>query len=573
MHWARVLMVMGGAAMATLGVAGGWVAPVRGAGVAKTAVGAASPNAEVACAGCHAEITARYAKTPMARASGVAMDGVLTGNFKHAASGVEYKVFERAGKLRMSYERVRGRGGSEGDPELKGERELAYFVGSGHDGRTYLYEEAGLWFEAPINYYGMRRVWDMAPNFSGARAMPDALPVDANCLHCHATNLNKPQPTARNRYVDGPFERGGIGCGSCHGDGAAHVASGGKAAIVNPEKLTALRRDSVCLQCHLEGDAAVPHAENSLASFRVGDDLSDHVTYFVKASAQGGGGRAASQYEALLRSACKRASGDKLTCTTCHDPHDSPSAAERVGYFRGKCLSCHTGQAIATHHAEQQDCAVCHMPSRKTTDISHEQSADHDIERRPGAQRARFTRLEATDELVPVGPEKVGDRETGLAYAQLAQHGDQRAGERALRLLQQAERSGADDAELHTQLGFLRQVSGDVAGARQEYVAALTKDANNATALGNLAVMEASIGKVDEAVALLERVARNDPSQMAAGMNLAFLECSVGKKSKALEVLGELRRFNPDDAALHAFLTTGAHGGLHCDLHGSKGGR
>ena len=112
---------------------------------------------------------------------------------------------------------------------------------------------------------------------------------------------------------------------------------------MNPAKLSPARRDSTCLQCHLEGDVAIYRAGRSLAEFRAGDDLADYAVYFVKTSAESGGGRASSQYEALLHSACKVASGDKMTCTTCHDPHGSPSAEERVNYYRSKCLACHSG--------------------------------------------------------------------------------------------------------------------------------------------------------------------------------------------------------------------------------------
>lgn len=171
---------------------------------------------------------------------------------------------------------------------------------------------------------------------------------------------------------------------------------------MNPAKLAPAQRDSVCLQCHLEGDAAIYRAGESLAAYRPGEDLANFVVYFVDARNQEGGGRATSQYEALLRSACKRASGDKLTCTTCHDPHDSPTRDVRVSFYRNKCLACHTGERMAKeHHPELQDCAACHMPTRETTDISHEQLTDHDIERRP--RESSIRNREGPVELVSVG--------------------------------------------------------------------------------------------------------------------------------------------------------------------------
>ena len=164
----------------------------------------------------------------------------------------------------------------------------------------------------------------MAPNFLNAHEMPLTLPVDANCLHCHVSGVAQALPGARNHFAAAPFAHGGIGCASCHGDATEHVQTKGKAPVLNPAKLDAARRDSVCLQCHLEGETAVYRLGHSLATYRPGESLFDSVAYFVHQGEVGPEGRATSQYEALLQSACKRASGDT------DDVHDVPrSARER----------------------------------------------------------------------------------------------------------------------------------------------------------------------------------------------------------------------------------------------------
>jgi predicted CXXCH cytochrome family protein len=526
-------------------------------------------NPDEACASCHKEIYETYERTPMARASGTAMEGLLQGDFFHIASGIRYKVFSRDGRAWMSYDRIDAPQASDERSVLDGEKELLYFIGSGHRGRTYLYEEEGEWFETPINFYGKKQVWDMAPNYGATKTMPAALPVDSNCLHCHASAVQVALPEARNRYPGQPFLQGGIGCSACHGDALKHLKAQGHGPIVNPTKLAVAARDSVCLQCHLEGNVAVYRAGRSLAEFRVGDDLADYVVYAVKASANTGGGRASSQYEALLRSACKLASGDKLTCTTCHDPHSTPGPEERIKYFRDRCLTCHTGAKMATaHHPEQKDCAVCHMPTREAADISHEQATDHNIQRRPQTTSSAVRFLEASeeDDLVPVGKVLAGDREMGLAYAQLAENGNQKDAEKALRLLLRAEKGGASDVELHTKLGFIEQMSGDKSGARKEYADSLKEDPYDATALGNLAVLDAMSGHTADAVDLLRRAVQADPSQITAGLNLAFIECRVGNKKRALEILTGLVRFDPDDPTLRKFLSSGTYAGERCSV-------
>jgi Tfp pilus assembly protein PilF len=321
----------------------------------------------------------------------------------------------------------------------------------------------------------------------------------------------------------------------------------------------------VCLQCHLEGDAAIYRAGRSLTSYQPGQDLSDSVVYFINTARPGFGGRAGSQYEALLRSACKRGSGDRLTCTTCHDPHGSPPPEERVSFYRGKCLSCHSGATFAReHHPEQQDCAVCHMPTRKSEDISHEQLTDHDIEARP--HTTVLSSFDQSANMVPVGNVIAGDRELGLAYAQLARSGDQASGEKSFRLLLKAEKAGADDAEIHVQLGFLQQISGNKAAARTEYEAALAKNPYEPAATANLAVLDAAAGHLEESLRLLDRVVAADPSQTAAGLDLALIQCKLGQAAQAKQTLALLQRFNPDSAPLRQFVQTGLYSGERCNL-------
>jgi Tfp pilus assembly protein PilF len=545
--------------------------PVRAAAVsqAKQQVVATSPDA--ACAACHRTIYEHYEATPMAGASGSAMEGLMEGNFLHAASGVQYHIFKRGGAGWLSYARPAAAAAG----YLNGEVELKYFVGSNTRGRTYLFERDGYWFETPVNWYAKKRVWDMAPNYLNAHEMPLTLPVDANCLHCHVSGVATALPGARNHFAAAPFAHGGIGCGSCHGDATEHLRTKGKAPVVNPAKLDAAQRDSVCLQCHLEGETAVYRLGHSLATYQPGDALFDSVAYFVHEGEIGPNGRATSQYEALLQSACKRASGDRMTCTTCHDPHASQTSAtpaERVAFYRAKCLSCHTGAKYATaHHPEQRDCATCHMPRSASEDIAHEQVTDHRIQipRIPGATTGDRGSKGAA--LVPIGDEKASDRELGLAYAQMAQRGDRQSGETALTLLRKAaamETATAKDAALHTELGFLEQESGEIHPADREYRAALTADPNDATARGDMAVLFAGTGDYATAVRLWQRVFDADPAQAAAGYNLALGQCRLGHKSDAEATLKRLLSFAPDDQRARSLAVALAGGAQVCSDNG-----
>jgi predicted CXXCH cytochrome family protein len=313
------------------------------------------------------------------------------------------------------------------------------------------------------------------------------------------------------------------------------------------DTLQPVRRDSVCLNCHLEGQTAVIRNGKEMVDFVPGEDLFDFAAYFVFKSENGSGGRATSQWEALLRSECKKKSGDRMTCTTCHDPHGSPAQAETTAFYREKCLQCHAGLA-EKHHPENPDCTSCHMAISPSSDIAHEQVTDHWIRKRINNQQKS---LPESGELEAIGGLAANDRDLGLAYAQMATRGNPEAAKRALVLLRQAEHteSGArGDYELHAQLGFLEQRNGENDAAAEEYQMALEANPYQSLAAGDLALLEASRHRYAEALRLWKGVFDHDPAQLGAGMNLAVVECGVGNRTGAMTTLERLLEFSPDNA-------------------------
>src|ERR1022692_1667555 len=133
----------------------------------------------------------------MARASGPAIDGFMPAEFTHKESGVHYRIYAengRAGGERawLSFDRP-------GDPEVRGKRELLYYIGSGRRGLSYLFETDGFLFESPVNWYTDRHVWDMAPAYGNASQIPMNLPEFTSCLHCHVSGLQPPIAGTQNR--------------------------------------------------------------------------------------------------------------------------------------------------------------------------------------------------------------------------------------------------------------------------------------------------------------------------------------------------------------------------------------
>jgi tetratricopeptide (TPR) repeat protein len=538
----------------------------------------AGPAGSEACAKCHAKISGTYASTAMARASGPATQEFLPGEFQHAASGVRYRVYLENGEAWLSFDR-------EGGAALHGKRKLEYFVGSGHRGKTFLFTDEQFAFESPINFYSQKGgapggVWDMAPAYQDAKEMPLNLPAASSCLTCHTSDAQAPMPGTENKYGSPLFAHAGITCERCHGGDVSHGASAQKVAssaagkiagggggasaaggsahagTINPAKLTAVKRDSVCMQCHLEGNAAIEQPGRHLYEFRPGDDLAEFVRYYILTGDGKENVRAVSQFEALAQSGCKRAAGDMLTCTSCHDPHSTPAAAERVAYYRGKCLACHGDEFAAKHHVEKQDCAACHMLRLTTVDVAHTQASDHRILRVPlmplqgvgSAYDSSSHGLPSEPALTLFPPTKDEDspRDLALAWVALAGTGSRFAFTQAGKFLPVALSQTPDDPELLAALGYNEQRRGMVAEAREHYEHALRVKPLSLDAAANLAVIEANAGNVDRAIGLWKSAFERAPGRSALGLNMARALCLSGKADESKAAIARVLEFNPD---------------------------
>lgn len=513
---------------------------------AQTAAGAANSGSNVhvgdrACAGCHSSIYNSYVKTSMAQASGPAINNFFPADFVHQKSGVHYRIYSDQGKVWLSFERP-------SDASVRGKRELLYYIGSGRRGRSYLFVVDGFLFESPVNWYTDRQRWDMAPAYGNASEMPMNLPAFASCLHCHVSGMRPPLAGTENQYPSPPFSDAGVTCERCHGPAAAHVKGG---AIINPAKLDAGRRDAVCMQCHLEGKAAIERPGRHIYDFQPGEQLSDFIRYFVFADQQDSGLGAVSQFEALAQSACKKKSGDAMSCTSCHDPHREPSAAERVSYYRQKCLACHGAKFGSTHHADQPDCTSCHMPSSLSTDVAHTEVTDHRIQRRPdiAAQLLQDRSTQATlPRLVPFPSLKNDDdvRDLALAWESLVNSGMTAAAGETERLLRSALEKSPNDSVLLSALGYSAQRKGGLDRARELYQRALAVDPTLIDAATNLGAIEANHGQPREALKLWQDAFQRAPGQSRIGMNIALLFCGSSQPDNARNYVLRVLEFNPD---------------------------
>lgn len=510
---------------------------------------AASPAAESpyvgneACAACHGDIYERYSHTAMARTSGPASRNLIEGSFRHESSGVVYRISVEGTKVYLSYERP-------GDPGLRGRHELQYYVGSSTRGSTFLFEIDGFLYKSPINYFVQKKGWDMSPEYHSPREM-ELKPAPPACLFCHASRIQPPAPGASNRYGSAPFLQDGVGCERCHGPGREHIQ--GRGVPVNPARLTGERRDSVCIQCHLPGEASVSRPEKTLEMYRPGDLLSDYALTFVYDDAGHGGLGAISQVEALALSQCLRRSQGRMACITCHDPHTFVPAAQRVAYYRDKCLSCHTRSFADRHQQGSPDCIGCHMPRGESVEGTHVEVTDHRIRRR-ASKPVPGPVASPPRSLVPFGTAQAEPRDLGLAYAQVALRGDVRASQEALRLLAEALPRYPTDAEVLIRLGFLYQQLGRNGPAAELYERALRAGSEAPEATTNLGVIYASKGDLRKALALWQGVFERNPGLSEAGVNLAAGLCQAGETARARQTLIEALKYQADFGRARAML-------------------
>jgi predicted CXXCH cytochrome family protein len=481
--------------------------------------------ADAECAKCHKEIFQKYLSTPMAHASGPAEENLIPGTFLHASSAVEYSVSNRNGQPNLSFR-------SRKDPHISGEYPLNYFLGSGHLGTTYLYEINHYLFESPVAWYAASHGYDMKPGLAAMAQMPPSLPMQSGCLRCHMSAVQRSDPGTINHYSGLPFLHGGITCEACHGDARRHVRSGGKDAIVNPAHLNPDRRDAVCISCHLEGDVSVERAGHSALDYHPGDSISDYLAFYVY-SENNLTARGVSEVEQFAQSTCKRMSGDKMSCTSCHDPHFTPTPEQRVAFFRAKCLACHNQpQFAASHHAENPDCTSCHMRHTGAENIPHVAWTDHRILRLPAPADPIADHRESA-ELSPILSPGATKRDLAMAYYQAFLEGNQSVEPKAWKLLQEQRGAIGNDAKALDAFGNLSAGRGDSQAAELAFQQVLKLDTRDLTALSNLGILRARQGNLPSAISLLQSAFDANKDVAGLAMNLARVQCMAGDATGA----------------------------------------
>ncbi len=493
---------------------------------------------DASCLSCHPKETASFRQHPMGRSllpiAQVAPQQVYdkAHNNPFQALGCQFIVEQQADQVWHRQKRQ----DAAGNPLVDYAMEVHYAIGSGRGGYSYLTDRDGYLFQTPISWFSQKQTWDLSPGFDANSVA--GRPVDADCLFCHA-NRAHPLPGYRNRYQEPIFDGCVIGCERCHGPGARHIESAQPLDIVNPKKLTATLADAVCEQCHLSGIRVLPYGRE-LYDFRPGLPREDFFSVFVYAGKTDEERAAVTHVEQMRESRCyQRSSGEeKLHCATCHNPHQYIGPAQRVAYYRARCLTCHEKQgcslprAVRLQTSKEDSCINCHMPRQSATDVAHTANTDHRILRKPGAKPApneSAFAIGSNQLLKPFGGRrmKLGDRQAerdlGIALSQAATRGSlpRSVSAQALVLLEHG--LADDDLDAWKAKGWAALLQNHAAAAQAAFEKVLALQPRHEVSLAGAADAAAYAKQIDAALEYSRRAVAVNPWLPAYRRQLALL--------------------------------------------------
>ncbi len=538
------------------------------------------------CAGCHQKIADTYKQTGMARSfyrpspANTIEDFSKNNPFYHKPSDSYFTMIQRQGK---TYQR-RHQVDADGKQVNVIEKQVDYILGSGNHARAYVNRTAAnkliemplAWYTEKGGYWGMNPGYDQ-PAHDGFRR---ALGYD--CMFCHNGYPEIPAANQQ-RFAEPVYPTAmpeGIDCQRCHGPGRNHVQLAKtpsvapdkiRNAIVNPSRLGAERSMEVCMQCHLETTSfPLPNALQRYGrgpfSYRPGEPLSSFLLTFDHAPNKGRDDKfeiVSSAYR-LRRSACFLQSKDKLTCTTCHNPHDVRRGAQAEKHYTAVCRQCHSAAldqlVAAAKHTSDTRCTPCHMPKRRTEDVVHVVMTDHYIQRRKPAgdlltEMAERHETDATayrGTVVPYYPlalPKTPENDLDLAVAQVIEKSNLNAG--IQQLTAAIAKHAPQRAEYYLELADALRNRGQLAKAVPVYEEAVRRNPKSNIALQKLGAALRRSGKHAAAVGFLQKATAIAPDNAITWHELGLALRAQGKQQDAIIALQKAVAMDPDRAEVH----------------------
>lgn len=232
----------------------------------------------------------------------------------------------------------------------------------GQHTQTWVLEKDGHFFESLVSYFPRENTLATTPGdqqitpHTLEEAMGRRLPVweSRACFDCHATGVGEKLVTSKITP--------GLGCEHCHDGSNQHMADAArdnfKTLPPSLKHLDAEQISNFCGKCHRTFDTVMRNRWHGPAFVRF-------------------------QPYRLALSKCFVGNDPRISCTACHNPHQSLN--QSAAFYDSKCLVCHsnTNAQSAAHNVKscpiaKSNCASCHMPKVELPG-GHARFTDHYI--------------------------------------------------------------------------------------------------------------------------------------------------------------------------------------------------
>ena len=376
--------------------------------VSSVATGAADYVGSQRCIACHQKRHESYLQSHHSRSlTKVDAEAETTGvTLDHPPSHRRYEIINRDGKVWHRETLLQSQASADasdggGEPLVIAEFPVDYVMGSGKFAKGYLVSSGPFLLQSPLTWYAGSESYGMSPGYDSPANAGFGRAVTDECLFCHSGMVSRDRD---NRYFF-TIEELSIGCERCHGPGKQHaehfqaIADGGKVdprqpfhdSIIHPGKLSRLQSESLCGQCHCQGEAAVSVEGKREWDFRPGQDFALFKINYDAVNRDEENTRFVGHFPQLHSSKCYQES-TTMTCVTCHDPHHHPQGEARHELHRQQCLTCHQDETCGVPHSQrvsraENRCVECHMP-RTRSEVPHTSTTNHRIAVYPNAMRA-----------------------------------------------------------------------------------------------------------------------------------------------------------------------------------------
>jgi len=531
------------------------------------------------CATCHHRIAESYRQHPMGRSLATAHEATPIENFdvtEFSPPGPRrYRIERTAEGVRHHESLVDEEGAVLYDQSVK----VAYTLGSGKRGRAYLIEHDGKLFKSSIAWFSRPKEWGLSPGYPPDQHKRFERRITDGCINCHAGRMEADR-RAPDTYVQPVIAELAIGCERCHGPGRKHVEaqeSGTPTAlakdhIINPAKLEAARRESVCAQCHLHGKATVMRTNQTTFDFQPGDLLEDNRIVFVTPpkTASESTTNALSQVEQMSSSVCFQKSAGRLGCISCHDPHSLPAPESKVEYYRAKCITCHETRSCGLPVKERlareanDSCIACHMsPVLHVGNILHVSFTDHRVLRQPQSDRpdekvssSAASALAVFDNADQRIPKHELDRATAFTLLGGLDHKSPTVSDarRAERLLMPLLQTHSNDIDVLENLGAACLIQGRAFDAAEWWNEALKLNPRREYVLEHLSLLYFDQRQLPLARESLQRYLAVNSWHGSIHGRLAGVLGSLGEWRESIAIAEHALELNPTLIPLHGWL-------------------